>query len=76
MCCIVSGRSCIKYVSDCTTVDQPAGTGYSYLAKGDPVNELDAAADKVIEFLQNFYRVFPEFAETQVRLFLQALSCA
>ncbi|GJN91580.1 hypothetical protein Rhopal_004603-T1 [Rhodotorula paludigena] len=43
-------------------LDQPAGTGYSYVTKNDDVRELADAADQVVQFLVNFYRIFPEFA--------------
>ncbi|GAA5850271.1 hypothetical protein JCM8547_001073 [Rhodosporidiobolus lusitaniae] len=43
-------------------LDQPAGTGYSYVNKGDDVRELADAARHVVTFLSNFYRIFPEFA--------------
>ncbi|GAA6058715.1 hypothetical protein JCM10212_003403 [Sporobolomyces blumeae] len=43
-------------------LDQPAGTGYSYVTKNDRVRELDEAADQVVQFLVNLYKVFPEFA--------------
>ncbi|KAL5508176.1 KEX1 [Sanghuangporus vaninii] len=42
-------------------VDQPAGTGYSYTSTDRYVHELSDAADQVIEFLRNFYDVFPEY---------------
>ncbi|BGP12710.1 hypothetical protein JCM10213_008848 [Rhodosporidiobolus nylandii] len=43
-------------------LDQPAGTGFSYVTKNDDVRELADAAQHVVTFLSNFYRVFPEFA--------------
>ncbi|SCV68627.1 BQ2448_748 [Microbotryum intermedium] len=42
-------------------VDQPAGTGYSYVSTNKYVHELDEAANHVIEFMTRFYTVFPEF---------------
>lgn len=44
-----------------STVDQPAGTGFSYVNKNDNVRELAEAADQVVNFLAHFYEVFPEF---------------
>lgn len=44
------------------TVDQPAGTGYSYITKNDNARELVEIADQVVAFLSNFYQVFPEYA--------------
>lgn len=43
------------------TVDQPAGTGFSYVNKNDSVRELAEAADHVVNFLANIYKLFPEF---------------
>ena len=48
-------------------VDQPAGTGFSYLASGTPVAELAPAADQVVAFLLNFFRTFPEYSTMDVR---------
>jgi carboxypeptidase D len=48
-------------------VDQPAGTGYSYVSTNGYVHELDVAADHVVDFLKRFYRVFPEFQNMDVR---------
>jgi len=48
-------------------VDQPAGTGFSYLASGAPVAELAPAADQVVAFLLNFFRTFPEYSTMDVR---------
>ncbi|KAL8280321.1 hypothetical protein RQP46_007238 [Phenoliferia psychrophenolica] len=43
-------------------LDQPAGTGYSYVTKHDDVRELAEAANHVVRFLANLYEIFPEFA--------------
>jgi carboxypeptidase D len=48
-------------------VDQPAGTGFSYVTKQDNVRELAEAADQVVTFLSNLYQVFPEFISMDVR---------
>lgn len=45
-----------------TTVDQPAGTGFSYVTKNDNVRELGDSADQVVNFLSNLYQIFPEYA--------------
>ncbi|KAM0793726.1 hypothetical protein ACM66B_001150 [Microbotryomycetes sp. NB124-2] len=44
-------------------IDQPVGTGYSYAATNEYVHELPEAADHVVEFLSQFYKVFPEFTK-------------
>lgn len=43
-------------------LDQPAGTGFSYVTKNDSVRELRQAAQQVVTFLSNFYAIFPEFS--------------
>ncbi|KAJ7682213.1 Alpha/Beta hydrolase protein [Mycena polygramma] len=42
-------------------VDQPAGTGFSYAATDRYVHTLEEASVQFIEFMRNFYRVFPEY---------------
>ncbi|WAR55759.1 hypothetical protein PtB15_6B502 [Puccinia triticina] len=49
-------------------VDQPAGTGYSFVNVGDDVRELAQAAEQVVVFLKNFYKVFPEFSKIDTYL--------
>lgn len=44
-------------------VDQPAGTGYSYVSKGKYVKSGEDAAKHVVTFLRNFYEVFPEYSK-------------
>ncbi|GAA94697.1 uncharacterized protein L969DRAFT_87580 [Mixia osmundae IAM 14324] len=55
-------------------VDQPAGTGFSYINAGEPATELTAAANRIVDFLVEFYVVFPELA--QVDLYLAGESFA
>lgn len=47
-------------------VDQPAGTGYSYVTKQDNVRELAEAAEQVVVFLSNLYKIFPEYITMDV----------
>ncbi|KAF7335334.1 Pheromone-processing carboxypeptidase KEX1 [Mycena sanguinolenta] len=42
-------------------VDQPAGTGFSYTSTDRYVHTLAEAATQFLEFLRNFYEVFPEY---------------
>ena len=65
-------------------VDQPAGTGFSYASTDSYIHDLNAvcsvhpafrllltplqASDQFIEFLRNFYSVFPEYKTMDVRL--------
>lgn len=54
-------RRLISACSSLPLVDQPAGTGFSYVNKNDNVRELVEAADQVVNFLANLYKLFPEF---------------
>ena len=47
-------------------VDQPVGTGFSYGSSTDYVHDLDQVATQVVEFMRNFYTVFPEFQNMEV----------
>ncbi|MBW0463925.1 hypothetical protein O181_003640 [Austropuccinia psidii MF-1] len=49
-------------------VDQPAGTGYSYVNVSDDVRELAQAAEQMVVFLDHFYKVFPEFSQIDTYL--------
>ncbi|GAA6011719.1 hypothetical protein JCM11491_000728 [Sporobolomyces phaffii] len=49
-------------------LDQPVGTGYSYMATDSYVHELPEAAEHVVKFLERFYAVFPEFRAHQTFL--------
>ncbi|KAJ7579750.1 Alpha/Beta hydrolase protein [Mycena floridula] len=42
-------------------VDQPAGTGFSYTSTNHYVHTFDEAALQLVEFMRNFYKVFPEY---------------
>ncbi|KAI0660702.1 alpha/beta-hydrolase [Cubamyces menziesii] len=42
-------------------VDQPAGTGFSYAPSNRYDHELPEASAHFVEFLRNFYKVFPEY---------------
>lgn len=41
-------------------VDQPAGTGLSYVPTDGYIHELSQAATEFVTFLEHFYEVFPE----------------
>lgn len=47
-------------------VDQPAGTGFSYTASNHYLHELPVASEHWIQFLENFYSVFPEYKQVDV----------
>lgn len=42
-------------------VDQPAGTGFSYTSTDHYVHLMDEAQKQFLQFLQQFYKVFPEY---------------
>ncbi|KAJ3576241.1 hypothetical protein NP233_g575 [Leucocoprinus birnbaumii] len=42
-------------------VDQPAGTGFSYTSTDRYVHLMDEAQKQFLQFLQQFYAVFPEY---------------
>ncbi|KAH0588001.1 Cell death protease [Termitomyces sp. 'cryptogamus'] len=44
-------------------VDQPAGTGFSYTSTDRYVHTLAEASTQFLEFLRNFYQVFPEYKD-------------
>lgn len=47
-------------------VDQPVGTGYSYVSTDSYVHELTEAADQLVIFLEKFMEIFPEYLDTEV----------
>ncbi|KAH9179594.1 carboxypeptidase KEX1 [Lactarius sanguifluus] len=42
-------------------IDQPAGTGFSYTSTDRYAHNLNEATDQFMQFLRNFYSVFPEY---------------
>lgn len=49
-----------------TIVDQPPGTGLSIVPTNGYLHELDQASAHMIQFLKNFYTVFPELQTLSV----------
>ncbi|KAK7062247.1 carboxypeptidase [Favolaschia claudopus] len=49
-------------------IDQPAGTGFSYTSTDRYVHTLEEATSQMIEFLRNFYKVFPEYQNVDTYL--------
>ncbi|KAH9938091.1 alpha/beta-hydrolase [Fomitopsis serialis] len=49
-------------------VDQPAGAGFSYTSSDHYLHELSDAAAHMVEFLKNFYDVFPEYKDVDTYL--------
>jgi carboxypeptidase D len=48
-------------------VDNPVGTGYSYVDTDSYVNELDVMADQFLIFLEKWFHLFPEYEHDEVR---------
>lgn len=42
-------------------VDQPVGTGFSFVSTSGYATSLEQAADEVVYFLQQFVEVYPEY---------------
>jgi carboxypeptidase D len=55
-------------------VDQPPGTGLSYVPTNGYLHELDQGSQHLIEFLRNFYTVFPELSGLDVSPFITLLN--
>ena len=47
-------------------VDNPVGTGFSYVDGDSYVEELDQMADQMIQFLEKWYTIFPEYDRDDV----------
>lgn len=53
-------------------VDNPVGTGFSYVDTDSFVHELKDMADQLIIFLEKFFDLFPEHEDNDVsRMFLR-----
>jgi len=47
-------------------VDNPVGTGYSYVDTDSFVHELDEMADQFVTFLEKWFALFPEYEHDDV----------
>ncbi|KAI0471311.1 Alpha/Beta hydrolase protein [Xylaria cf. heliscus] len=47
-------------------VDNPVGTGYSYVDTNNYVHELDEMADQFVIFLEKWYGLFPEYERDDI----------
>ncbi len=56
-------------------VDNPVGTGYSYVDTNAYISELDVMADQFVTFLEKWYTLFPEYEHDDVRSAAQCVSC-
>lgn len=53
-------------------VDNPVGTGFSYVDSDSYVHELKEMADQLIIFLEKFFAIFPEHEDNDVSSVLQS----
>lgn len=42
-------------------VDNPVGTGFSYVDTDSYVHELKDMADQMVQFLERWFQIFPEY---------------
>ena len=47
-------------------VDNPVGTGFSYVNTNSYVNELTEMADQMVKFLEKWFTLFPEYENNDV----------
>jgi carboxypeptidase D len=47
-------------------VDNPVGTGFSYVDTNNYVHELTTMADEMVIFFEKFFAMFPEYEENEV----------
>jgi carboxypeptidase D len=48
-------------------IDNPVGTGYSYVDTDSFDHDLPQMADHMITFLQEFFLIFPHYEDNNVR---------
>lgn len=48
-------------------IDNPVGTGFSYVDTNAYVHELDEMADQFVIFLEKWFALFPEYEQDDVR---------
>ena len=53
-------------------VDNPVGTGFSYVDTDSYLHELDEMADNFVTFLEKFFELFPHFEEDEVGVIREA----
>lgn len=49
-------------------IDNPVGTGFSYVDTDSYIHELSTMADEIVVFLQKFFELFPEYEDNEVKL--------
>ena len=55
-------------------IDNPVGTGYSYVNTDSYVHELTEMASQIITFLEKFFELFPEYENDDVSPFILAVN--
>lgn len=55
-------------------IDNPVGTGYSYVDTDSYVHELNDMADQLIIFLEKFFAIFPEHEDNDVSCLVDMLT--
>lgn len=53
-------------------VDNPVGTGFSFVDSNKYVSELPEMADQFVIFLEKFFSMFPEYEHDDVSVFIFA----
>jgi len=48
-------------------VDQPVGTGFSYVNTDSYIHELDVMANQFLIFLEKWFKLFPEYERDDVQ---------
>ena len=54
-------------------VDQPVGTGFSYVDTDSYIHELSDASNQMVQFLEKFYTIFPEYSNDDVSTSLSTI---
>ena len=49
-------------------VDNPVGTGFSFVDTNSFIHELTEMADQMIVFLEKWFKLFPEYEDNDVSL--------
>jgi carboxypeptidase D len=47
-------------------VDNPVGTGFSYVDTNNYIHELTTMATQFVQFLEKFFAIFPEYEHDEV----------
>lgn len=47
-------------------VDNPVGTGFSYVNTNNYVHELSTMSEQFVAFLEKFFKIFPEYEHDDV----------